>query len=1491
MEGGDIRVSNIDQRIVQMKFDNSQFEDGAATSLKTLDKLNKSLQLQGAAKGLLDIGAAAGKVSLGGIAEGVDQVASKFGAMKVIGVTALADLTEKVVDFGIEMTKKFTIDPIKDGFANYETQINAVQTILANTAAEGTKIGDVNKVLAELNTYANQTVYNFSDMTKNIGTFTAAGVDLKTSAESIKGIANLAAMSGANSEQASGAMYQLSQAIATGTVKLQDWNSVVNAGLGGKTFQDALENTARASGVAIDSIVKKAGGFRNSLQEGWLTSDILTKTLAQFTGDLSAAQLKAMGFTAQQAKQIQAMGQTAVDAATKIKTMSQLTQALKEEVGTAYAAIFKTLFGDIGQATDLFSSIHNVAENALTGPIYALNTVLQGWSKLGSRTALIDGLKFAFEDLAAVVKPIIQAFREIFPPTTAKQLYDMTTGFRDFFEKLKIGGTTADELKRTFAGVFAIFKLGWDVVKSLGSFLGDLFGQLTKNSGGFLDLTARAGDWIVKLKDAVEKGQDLTRFFDKLKQDMEIPILLFQAAAQYVKDLFDRFDGASKATQAIDTISEKLGPIGQLSQMMNKVWADILDHLSGVLKYIDPIIKKFEDFAQQFGQSIANAFKNLNYQDVLQIFNAGLLTGLIALVKKFVDKFKSGESDGGLGGFVDTIKETFEGLTKTLETMQGTLKATTLLEIAAAIGILTISVTELAKVNAPGLAAASGAITVMFTQLVTSLAIFQKFVGTEGFVKMPFLMGSLILLAGAIDVLTIAVQTLGQMDWETLRRGLTGVSVLITVIAGDVRLMGDPEHMISAGLGLIALSKGIRNLAEVVVNLSGLDWSQMARGLAGVAGILTSLALFSMFAEANIAGISQGAGIVLLAYGIKILVDSIKQFSGFSWTEIAKGLLTLAGALGAIGGALYLIPPSSVFSAAGVLIVASSLGLIGDAIVKLGNLSYTQIAKGLVAMAFALAEIAGALYLLPPSTVLSAAAIFITAASLGVIGDALGKMGGMSWTEIAKSLIELAGALTIVAFALVLMVGSLPGSAALLVMAGAMRVLLPVLQAFADMTWEDIAQSLVMLAGVFVILAGAGILLAPVTPILLALGSAITLLGVGILAAGAGMLLFSAALTALSIAGTAGTAVLVAMVTAMLGLLPLAGKEIGLAIVAFAGVITEGGPAITKALVTILTSILDAMNQMVPKIVDVLLHLLTVLLQKAAEYVPQMVVAGAKLVIGILNGLAAQLPGMISAATNLIIAFLNGITINLPRIIQAGFNLIIKFINGMADAIVKNSPALAQAGVHMAQAIVEGMLKGIASGAGSVVDAVGNMATGALKSAGHLLGIHSPSVEFHKLGAFSAQGYANGITDTVGIVSDASANMGKTAILSMTKTLSTLSDALPNTKDLQPVISPVLDLTAVKQGASQIPDMFKGDPISVEAAASRIASIYQNDYLNTPNATNNYSTPPTRNGPPITFIQNNNSPTALSSADIYRQTKNQLSQARGLYVFNDGSTG
>ena len=320
--------TTIDQRVVEMRFENKQFESNVATSMSTLSKLKQALNLNGATKGLTDIDAAAKKVNMESLGSAVDTIHAKFSALQVVGVTALSNIANQAVNATKKMAAAFTIDPIKTGFQEYETQIGAIQTILANTESKGTTLSDVNNALDTLNTYADKTIYNFTEMTRNIGTFTAAGVDLDKSVASIQGIANLAAVSGSTSQQASTAMYQLSQALAAGRVSLMDWNSVVNAGMGGQVFQDALKRTSEAMGTGAEAAIKQYGSFRESLTKGqWLTTDVLTKTLEQFTmaakeGSAEWEKYKKSliddGYSEKQAVDILKMANTATDAATKV---------------------------------------------------------------------------------------------------------------------------------------------------------------------------------------------------------------------------------------------------------------------------------------------------------------------------------------------------------------------------------------------------------------------------------------------------------------------------------------------------------------------------------------------------------------------------------------------------------------------------------------------------------------------------------------------------------------------------------------------------------------------------------------------------------------------------------------------------------------------------------------------------------------------------------------------------------------------------------------------------------------------------------------------------------------------------------------------------------------------------------------------------------------------------------------------------------------------
>ena len=377
----------IDERVVSMQFDNRHFEQNVKTTMSTLDKLKKSLNLPGAAKGFENISASAKKCDLSPLSRGAEDAQRRFSALEVMAVTALANITNSAVNAGKRIVKALTLDPVMTGFSEYETKINAVQTIMSNTASKGTTMADVTRVLNELNLYADKTIYNFAEMTRNIGTFTAAGVGLEEAAAAIQGIANLAAASGSSSQQASTAMYQLSQALAAGTVKLMDWNSVVNAGMGGEKFQLALKETAREHGIAVDDMIKKEGSFRESLRHGWITADVLNDTLKKFTVEGAKEYAAAMGYSAEQTEALVKEAQNMEDAATKVKTFTQLWDTMKESAQSGWAQTWEIIIGDFEEAkeflsglSELFGGIINTfsdARNNLLGE--ALNS---NWEKL-----------------------------------------------------------------------------------------------------------------------------------------------------------------------------------------------------------------------------------------------------------------------------------------------------------------------------------------------------------------------------------------------------------------------------------------------------------------------------------------------------------------------------------------------------------------------------------------------------------------------------------------------------------------------------------------------------------------------------------------------------------------------------------------------------------------------------------------------------------------------------------------------------------------------------------------------------------------------------------------------------------------------------------------------------------------------------------------------------------------------------------------------------
>jgi tape measure domain-containing protein len=1396
--------STIDEKIVAMNFKSSEFVKGVEETISALSKLKSGLNLKGAEKDLSDLDSAGKHFSLSGIGSSLEALSSKFKAMSIIGITALTNIANRAVNAGISLVKSFTIDPIKAGLDVYETKINAIQTILANTEAAGTTLKQVTAALNQLNVYANKTVYNFGQMAKNIGTFTAAGVSLKTSVSSIKGIANLAALSGSSAEQASGAMYQLSQAIATGSLKLQDWNSVVNAGLGGKTFQNALIETARVNGVQIDKILKKNHGFRNSLQQGWLSANILTQTLDKFTGDLSAKQLKTLGYTEKQTKAILKQGQAAVDSATKIRTITQLQSALREEVATAWSQVWEAIIGNIGTATSLLSQVHSTLENAFTNPLKGLAKLLEQWDKIGGRAVLIAAVTNAFKALGAILSPIAKAFRDVFPPETAEDLFKITQSIEQFTEKLKIGAQNSEDLRKTFDGLFSAVKIVFDVIKGLGSSLGQVFAAVDHGSGSFLGLTARIGDFLTNLRQSIESGNGLAKVFDFLGKVLAAPVKLLSLAATALGFLSDQ---ASKALKAISP-------------------------------FVHQIVGEFGNLAGAIGDAI----KNGDFSSVLTILNQALFGGVLLAVRNFISKF--GKSLGGAGkkSILDTIKETFGGLQETLEAMQTNLKSGTLLKIAGAVALLTASVVALSLIDPAALGKSLAAITVMFTQLLAGMAVIEKVSTTAGIVKMGVVAAALNLLSTSVLILSAAVAILAQFSWQQLAKGVGSVAVLLgTLVSAVLLLSGDNKGLISASIAINAIAVAMNLLALAVGTLGKMDIKTLAKGVGTIAALLLVIA-------------------------------------GFNKIDGGEKLIATAAAM---------------------VILGAALNIIAQAIKTLGALSVKTLAKGVVAIAGALVLIAVAMNLMPEDMFVTAAGLLIVSEAITILAKALESMGGMSWSEIAKGLVTLGAALVVIAAATILMTEALPGAAALLVVAGALAILTPVLIALGSMSWESIAKGLATLGGVFLVLGAAGLLLAPLVPVLLGLGLAITLLGVGVLAAGLGVAAFAVAFTALALAGSAAIGVLIGAIKSFGSIIPELATDVGQAIVALAGVIATGGPAIASAIAALLTALLDAIIRVVPKaakaigvvldailgiipkyapkIINKGLDLILGLLNAISSHIPKFVTAGVNIVVGLLNGIAKNVGKMATAGTNIIIAFINSIGAAELRITKAAANMIITLINGLAAEIRRDSPRLGAAGGNLASAIIQGMVTGIGAGIGSIISAVEGMAQSALDAAKKHLGINSPSKEFAKIGDSAPEGFALGVDRSSGLVEDSVKRVGKTAISILSDSLAGIGDLVNDNVNLQPTITPVIDLTQAKAGFNSLANMSKAQIIAASSSSSIASSISADNAA----AANEITSAGNSGGTSLTFQQFNNSPKALSTAEIYRKTNNQLSVVKG----------
>lgn len=970
-------ASSVESRVVSLKFDNGQFMDGVKSTLDGLNRLKEGLAGKLGGEKLAELGDEAKKVDLKKIGEDAQQVGASISLMAAAGAVALGNLASRAVETGLAFAQKLTVQPLIDGFREYELQLNSVQTILANTQAKGETLSTVSAALDELNVYADKTIYNFGQMTANIGKFTAAGVGLSDSVSAIKGLSNLAAMFGVDAASASNAMYQLSQAISSGVVRLQDWNSVQNAGMGGEAFQEALIRTARIHGEAVDEAIEKNGSFRESLKENWLTAEVMLSTLSQFTGDLTDDQLLAMGYTEEQIEQIQTMAQSALEAATYYKTFSQVVDAVFEVMGSGWANVWRILMGDFEEAQAFWTSVGNYITGVIDNLFNGISGVAQRFVDLGGKAAIIAGLGNIFEAIRKPLNAVGQAFNDTFKTDFGHILANIAKAFERLTTMFIMSDENLAKLRTTFQGLWSILHIIlWPITQAwkLFAFLGEALIGLTgivggKGTSAFLSLTAAIAKGPIAIDEWLHKFDPMGKLVDWLRPKL-------QSFVEWIGPKLS--NAATTAKEAFEKVRSAIGD--RISSVLTTL-ADTFSRIATTLgDFFAPKVQKAREALSEFSSSVqtkvAEKFAKLGEKarEAGEIFSdvfSGRTANVTSKFGEVVEKVAN-----ALHKAYDWAIEFGKGLLQALEGKGPVLmdKLGTAADwISDKLGGLFKNEIKIPDVaNSEQVQSAMTSVqTTAETASTNAQSAWEKFTSWWNTSFMPY-----------IQSVWSAVSPVLTEIWEALKQFASSFKNAFTFEEGDFGLARLLNYLVTGGV--LAIFYNITSTLKTT-------FSDVSETLESLKATLES------FNEA------------LEAHATEAKSRALKNY--------ATALLILAAAL----FILALIPASRLQTAStAIILLAAALVIMMESLDKVGMRSFNMVALGaaLVGFALAIALIAGAaalMALVDPESInraLNAIMLIIammTAAAKGMDDIHVNPTAGLAMIGFAASLYIIAG--------------------------------------------------------------------------------------------------------------------------------------------------------------------------------------------------------------------------------------------------------------------------------------------------------------------------------------------------------------------------------------------------------------------------------------------------------------------------------------------------
>lgn len=1289
-------MSSTDDRIVRMQFDNASFKKGAADTQKSLADVNAAMAAAGKSTGLTDMSSAMGRV----------QVSASN--MSVVVGAALATITAKAVDAGLNMVKALTFDPIKQGFLEYE-ELLTKQNVIMN--ATGKSAGEVKGYLNELNKYSDETIYSFSNMTASIAKFVNAGISLPQSVESIKGIANAAAFAGASTEEANRAMYAFSQSMSTGYLMLNDWMQIENANMATMGFKEELLKAGVAAGTLTKNgkeyittsgaVVTATKGWREGMQEQWATTEVMNSALSKYT-DLSTK-----------------LGRQATEAATEVRTFTAFMDTLKESLGSGWANIFTSLFGNLEQATAMWTGLADATGKVVGGFFDWASTTLKVWRNMGGFEKTLQGFKNLLSPIGALFDVIGTAMRAAFPSGgrgSGKALYALSSGFEAITRPLQL---LADLIRGATGPVtvfFQVIRIGIAAIKEAAGFIADFVAKAAglvdlpaPSGGGFLgfikDIARAIGDAIGKISDLLAKGRSLGEAFSSVSiglPDMpsmpSLPDMPSMPSLPSLSGIFGGDDGGASSTISslaggVDSLKESVSGLnaesentedGMLFNPDAKLDTSRMDDFSTAVDESVEQARTWKDRLQSLGSSIGDALGNMvdqfgafikgfSIDDLVKAFNMAAFTTLVITVVRFVKMLQNGME--GFARIPNVIPDLLGSVGGALDSFGTAAKAKLITAYAIAIGILALSLFALSFVPAKKLASGLAGIGALLAMMTVSIKILTKAVddmeGDKLGFKMAAIVVALLALASAMLILSVALLIMEMVSWNSIAKGLSVMVVMLTAVSLMGERMNDAagKNLLGAAAAIMAISLAMVVLSGALILMDKVKWESLAK-----------------------------AGLVLGALAAVIFV--LGRLPGWSMAALAVAMIALSTSMVALTGALLMMEDVKWES-------------IGKLAVVLGTLA---IALGLMMMVGGPVAVSGMIGL---------GIGMMAIAQAGII------LNNVDWSSIGKiAVILLAMVLAFAALGLVAAVAAAP----------------------------------IALLGVAILALGAGVALFG-----LGVGLFVAAMAAAIALGAAGAAAFAAFATAAAVAIGVFVQTLALQAPVIKDALLAMLQEMIDGIVEAVPMIIKGIRDLISAVVKELSGgdnqrqfadtgqswisrLADGIQKNLPEIIrrgaDIVIAFIRGLASRAAELAR----AAVNLVVEVIQGIASRAGELVRAGVDLVVELARGLGDGLPRMLNAGVDLIIDFLNGLATTIRTRSGAVGGALMNVVGAmftvgvdLVQGLINGLGSMIGDAVAAIGNLVGDMISEATSRLRIFSPSKVFHNIGKFLVEGLTQGI--------------------------------------------------------------------------------------------------------------------------------------------------